>query len=435
VEITLRDYLTRLVKWLKSFLIPLTGQQDIFDSFGNGLQNPIGHAMSDGVQGRYMVIDKDGRQVGTYDSLADAKSAWRVETDSTGRIIDTKTHQDVTPFTQYLSEDQLRQAKAIVNGWTHEQGVFDVRVNPSRVSALVERFNRMKLPIFDLANSVGGKIRLPTREMSVTVRSTRVVKQRIPYFENVPAESVKVGSQLTPEVQDDFEIRPIQTPDQLLRANPVSLVMPSFELDLARHDLGITKYQQPILGVAQTTRVRKWREQETTITEEQQKMVSVIDQNRSQALAIVCDISGSMGGGELEQAVALCIVLITKHLHDDSVYTFRWFASVVDLPYPEASNPRLKEKLISHIGSVTPFFPIGEGTNILKALAEGSKDVRRTRGNQPRELLLITDGVDGISAARATLAVKRGVILHTVIIGGDSEALKAASATYCRVDL
>lgn len=47
--------------------------------------------------GRYVVLDKTGKPVGSYDDRSKAETVWREQTNQEGKIIDMQTQTDVTP--------------------------------------------------------------------------------------------------------------------------------------------------------------------------------------------------------------------------------------------------------------------------------------------------------------------------------------------------
>ncbi len=392
--------------------------------------------------GRYAVLDEDDNQIGTFDDFAVAEQVWESETDKEGSIIDTEAKLDVTPYKGHLTDAEVLEAIQMVrqwgvNGYNRGYDRFDLnpQVDAAEVQRLIPLINKLRLPIFELANAVGDSHNLPTREVTVTKRAAEMDWKDVEYFENVPIDDPPTTFQASPLPQDRTEERLMREHGEIGRVRPMDLVMPDFVPRFARLDLTVEQDMEEVPGDVATKRVRKYRKEQTIVPREWEEKIEVTEEPRVQNLALVVDVSGSMSGANINVAVALVAVLITKHLNDDSQYSFRWFADYVDSP-ATAKSTRGKQQLVEFVLEVKPNDPIGGGTNIIGGMEAAANDVRSmARGDEIPEVVVITDGEDPYVTAETVYAcVREDVVLHSVMIGGSNPALRRHSTTYEQID-
>ena len=392
--------------------------------------------------GRYAVLDEDGDQIGTFNDLGVAEQVWETETDSEGMIVDTLNKLDVTPYKGHLSDEEVQEAIRLVQGWGGKgfsRGYDRYRaltyVDADEVARLIPIINKLRLPIFELANAVGDSHNLPTRSVTVTKREAEITYKDVEYFEDVPIDDPPTTFMPTPIPQDRTEIRPMREYGELGRVRPIELAMPDFERRYATLDLPIDEDMEELPGDAPAKKVRRTRKEQTITPREWEEEMEVTEEPRVQNLALVVDLSGSMGGPNINVAVALVAVLITKHLHDESRYSFRWFADYVDSA-STAESTRAKKQLIEFVLDARSHDQIGGGTNILGGIEAAASDVRSmARSGEIPEVVVITDGDDwNVTAHSVYDIVRQDVILHSVMIGGQNAALRAHSTTYEQLD-
>ena len=396
--------------------------------------------------GRYAVLDEQGEQVGTFESFSAAEHVWNTQTHREGAIIDTLEKKDITPFKGHLTDQEVEEALELVTrlggpGFTRSlrRDRFDeTALDLDTVRRLIPVINKLQLPIFELANAQGSRFNLPTRKVKVTKREAVVDRQWRDYYEDVPIEEPPTS--LLPSVtpQDHREVRPMRDFGEVVRVSPLHTVMPDFCERFARRELPVVEYQEEIPGEVRTARMRKKRLEETIIPREWEEIIEVTEEPRVQNLVVVCDLSGSMFWDDVpknaEVAIALCVVLVTKHLDDDSRYGFRWFADYVD-KLVSGDSRRSKEDLIEFIMEASAKDEIGGGTSIISGIETAADDVRKlTRSGDIPEVLIVTDGSDSVTAQEIFRAIGTDVVLHAVVINGDNEHLKHYSTTYAMIN-
>ncbi len=392
--------------------------------------------------GRYAVMDEDGNQVGTFNDFDVAERVWETDTNGEGSIIDTLMKTDVTPYKGHLTDEEVAEAIAIVRSWggrgftrSFSRDPFEVVIDRDEVARLIPIINKMRLPIFELANAIGDSHDLPTSTVTVTKREAEITYKEVPYFEDVPVQQPPTTFRATPLPQDRRERRPMRAYDELTRVRPTELAMPDFERRFAMLELPVEDHMEEVPGDVPTKKVRKTRMEQTITPREWEEEIEVTDEPRVQNLAVVADLSGSMAGQRINVAVALVVVLITKHLHDESRYSFRWFANYVDKP-SSADTTRGKRKLIEFVMDTKSTTDIGGGTNILGGIEAAASDVRSFVGqDEIPEILVVSDGDDWHVTAESVFAcIGTDVILHALMVDGDNMALRSHSSTYDRID-
>lgn len=161
--------------------------------------------------GRYVVLDKDGKPVGSYDDLDMAKDAWRTPTNTEGTIIDMKTKTDVTPEKQYstkLDHQQLATALQMARGasavWGQRpQGQVDV------VAKYIKQLNRMKIPAYDIVNLRGRGRNTPTKTVPIVRREVTIETVRRQVEVERKGTPAKSRWLFVSHPTDDFEPTPV----------------------------------------------------------------------------------------------------------------------------------------------------------------------------------------------------------------------------------
>jgi len=136
---------------------------------------------------------------------------------------------------------------------------------------------------------------------------------------------------------------------------------------------------------------------------------------RGRRYIVLIDKSGSMRGEKLEWAKAVSLALVTRRGVDDVGVMF--FDSSV---YPD-SPLWVKSNLVESLKKIASVEAKG-GTRIELAITEASK--------HDADILLITDGIDDVSAERLKKALKGRRLIVFYIDGWNAELAKAAHKMY-----
>jgi uncharacterized protein with von Willebrand factor type A (vWA) domain len=152
---------------------------------------------------------------------------------------------------------------------------------------------------------------------------------------------------------------------------------------------------------------------------------------KQKLLYMLLDVSGSMervmanGMPRHVWARGVTLNLLRKALHGDAQYYMRMFdGGTYDLY--QSLNADEAARLIDLVLNLS--FR-GEGTNIFGALQRGCADIREQSSVKEAELLLITDGEDGVkySVEKVKELLGDDIRLHIAFIGTQSEVLRQAA--------
>lgn len=381
--------------------------------------------------GRYAVIDKDGQQIGSFDDQGAAELAWDQETDRTGKIIDMQTKTDVTPRQEAkLNDAQLQAALRLAHGLgaTKVAVENDLQVDADLVAKYIERINTLDIPAFNIVNLRGRGRHTPTKTVPITRREVTIetVRKQVEVERPGPRRPSKWVFVNHPT--DDPEPAYIRSTRDLARVRPRAFALPTevFAHRLARKQLMRRAYQEEIEGEPTVKKQYEWQEVEEPKVREWTENVEVAEEQQAQLLELIVDVSGSMGGCNINLAIALAIVVMSAHLDDDSRYLYRQFAlDVGKLTDAKSSSERraLCAKLFHQDND------LGGGTDINRAIAVAAADVReRARAGQATEVLLITDaGDDYVTTDSVSEIIRDDVVLHAVVVGGASWRAQATT--------
>lgn len=389
--------------------------------------------------GRYVVVDSDGQQIGSFDDLSLAEHAWRTHTNQAGRIIDMQSRTDVTPQKDSGLNLDPAQLRAISKAMKLSRGALkhymagnSLGVDPKLVRQLVSEVAKLPVPVFDISNIRGNSKAVPTRTIPITRRSVKIeTVRRIVEIEETgpPAPS---GRLVVPYPTEETDIQRMRTVNDFRRTLPRQWSVPPeiLGIRIARRSLLRTTYEEEVPGTPTVRKRKVWREFEEPKVEEWTEEVEITEEPQSQLLEVILDISGSMHGASINLALAMAASVIGRRIDDDSRYYFRQFANLVgNSTY--ADSPSSKRRLLRKMLDIDS--ELGGGTNIIRALEAGAADVRSSArsGDQP-ELLLITDADDHLTAEEVYRQVGEDVILHTVAINpiATNQSLKEHSSTY-----
>ncbi len=144
---------------------------------------------------------------------------------------------------------------------------------------------------------------------------------------------------------------------------------------------------------------------------------------------VLLDKSGSMTGSKIDWARAVAVALYQRSLRARRHFYARFFDALPhDLLYV-GSSPRPMDalRLLEYLGTVKS----GGGTDITRALATAVSDIEKGRVSKRSDIILITDGEDRLSAnILSGILARVRARLHTVMIKGENETLRAVSDTY-----
>ncbi len=384
------------------------------------------------MNGRYVVIDQSGQQVGSYDTKRAAEQAWSDLTSERGRIVDMKTKTDVTPRKGRLTSSQMDDVTALMSsaaaGWRESMVVDEMMAR-----ALLEKINHLPVSVFDMSNLKGNGSRTPTKTVTIKRREVRIEKVRRQVTVEEPGPPRPRGTFPVPYATDHSDVEFIRSSSDIRRLTRQSLGLPRLLLErgIAKKTVRRVVNLEEIDG-GSTVRTRKvWREFEEPKVHEWEEKVEVAEEQEAQLLEIVIDVSLSMVGVKIAMAVALAAAVVGSHIDDDSWYMYRLFAAEVGR-LREFRTPGEKRKLITKL--MRPNDSLEAGTDILLAITMAARDVRsRARSGQSPQVLLITDGDSPLSSEDIYGAIGSDVVLHTVIVNDSNYSLRDRSTTYCEL--
>lgn len=386
--------------------------------------------------GRYIVLDKTGKPVGSYDDRNKAEAVWRDQTNQDGKIIDMQTQTDVTPKVDKnpLTDEQMEALAGMVGGHnaSHLFDSNDLSVDPDLVAELMRSINKLPVPAYDITNLRGRGRNTPTKTVPIVRRKVDIVTVKKQVEVELPGPRTPSKRIFVSYPTDDPEPTFVRGVKDIANVNPRAYALPTevFNHRLVGRKLTRRAFQEEIPG-EQTVQKRKvWQEFEEPKVNEWTENIEVAEEQQAQLLEVIVDVSGSMGGININLAIALACVIIGAHLEDDSRYMYRQFASLVG-KLTDAKTPAERRELMKEL--LVQKNDLGGSTEIIPAITMGADDVReRALKGQACELLLITDGGDGwVTSDSVYEAIGDDVTLHTVIVGGyQNEALRQLSTTY-----
>lgn len=155
---------------------------------------------------------------------------------------------------------------------------------------------------------------------------------------------------------------------------------------------------------------------------------------RQKILRLVVDVSGSTKGERNAWNRILCKLLLHKANKFNAEYSLTTFDSVPQ-KHDSGSSRNEMQKLQSFIDSSVVVLG---GTNINAALKYEidliKKDNEETGVKQDTQIVLVTDGTEGINEDFVSKALKQEqVILHSVLLGNEHQQLKNVSNKYHHV--
>ncbi len=382
--------------------------------------------------GRYVVLDKDGKPVGSYDDLDMAKDAWRTLTNTEGTIIDMKTKTDVTPEKQYstkLDHQQLATALQMARGASKLFGDNDLKVDPDVVAKYIKQLNRMKIPAYDIVNLRGRGRTTPTKTVPIVRREVTIETVRRQVEVEKKGTPAKSRWLFVSHPTDDFEPTPVRGFRDIGKVRARDYARPDFEEKLMAKRLMRRGFQEEIPGEIPVQKVKEWQNIEEPKVREWTEHIEVADDQQAQLLELVVDVSGSMAGSKINMAIALAIVIMSAHLDDDSQYLYRQFASIVGSLHI-AKTPSERRALCKDLFNQDN--NLGGSTEIIPAISAAADDVRaRAKTRQAMEILLITDGDDwAVNSETVYDAIGTDVTLHSVMVDGSNPSLQRYSTTY-----
>ncbi|HSX33145.1 MAG TPA: vWA domain-containing protein [Candidatus Saccharimonadales bacterium] len=379
--------------------------------------------------GRYVVQQKDGTHVASFDRLPQAEDVWQDATGGQGRIIDTATGQDVTPGRKsVLNDQQIRDVlRAAGRG---PRGPQAMQVDAALVARLVHKINRLPLPIFDVSNIVGKGKKIPTKTVPIKRRQVEIQKKKRMVWVEHPGPPQPDGHVEVPYPTDEPELVRMRRLGDVTRIPRSQLGQPRAVLRrrIARREPLVRIYNETVADTPTIAKRREWQEYEEPVVKEWTENIEVAEEPTAQLIEVVIDVSGSMQGTSINIAVATALTVIGGHLDDGSRYVYRQFASFVG-DAVNANTPKEKRELARALMDQNN--SLGGGTDILSAITAAAADVRRIAREDDRpQVLLITDGSDGVTAESVFAAVGSDVLLHAVIVNGSNMSLRQHSTTY-----
>jgi uncharacterized protein with von Willebrand factor type A (vWA) domain len=146
---------------------------------------------------------------------------------------------------------------------------------------------------------------------------------------------------------------------------------------------------------------------------------------KKQALYLLVDCSGSMGGSKEMFASALVLAMLKKAVDGEAKYFIRYFDTFI-YRMMTATNKKQAKKVIQKVLSEQYQ---GGGTDIKGAIMKAVEDIAKDKEKFEKvDILCITDGENNFDLDRKEL---EGAILHSFLIGNyDNMSLKKCSDTY-----
>lgn len=381
--------------------------------------------------GRYVVLQKDGKQVGSFDDREVAERTWADATSSEGKIIDMQTREDVTPRQQKLNDRQVNELMKLVGAGHGYGGRGDLSVDPDVVARMIKQLNQLDVPAYRITNLRGKGRNVPTKTVPIVRRKVTIEKVKKQIEVDVPGPPAPSRRMPVRYVTDEPETQPVRSTSDLrhLRRRDLAVTEAEFGRRFASGQLRRRSFVEETPGKPTVQKRKVWQESEEPKVQEWTEEVEVTDEQQSQLLELVVDVSGSMTGTPICLAIALASVVMGAHFDDDSEYLYRQFADEVG-ELTDAKTPEQRRKLIREL--LQQENDLGGGTRIYGAISQAADDVRRrARQGQAAEILLITDGDDWIDSAQVFAAIGEDVTLHTVIVGyPGNEGLREKSTTY-----
>ncbi|GEM_PF-5671961 len=383
--------------------------------------------------GRYVVLQEDGTQVGSFDDRKVAETTWEDSTNRQGKIIDMQTHEDVTPKTgkPKLNDAQLRAVLKLTSAGRGLGGQGNLTVDPDVVARMIHQINKLDIPVFNITNLRGKGKHTPTKTVPIVRRKVTIETVKKMVEVEMPGPKAPNGRIFVPYPTDDPDTLPVRRTGELSQMSRRDMALPRHVLGhrFATGRLRRRVFAEEVPGLPTLQKRKVWREFEEPKVQEWTEQIEVTDEQQAQLLELVVDVSRSMDGTPICLAIALASVVMGAHLDDDSQYLYRQFAVAVGR-LTAATTPAERRSLIKELFNQSN--DLGGGTIIYTAIKEAASDVRsRARRGQAAEILLITDGDDTITREEVYDAIGEDVTLHTVIVGyPGNKGLKSLSTTH-----
>ena len=201
---------------------------------------------------------------------------------------------------------------------------------------------------------------------------------------------------LTPD--NEMNVKNYDTPIDLLKILPYQFMFSENEFTkrLARKELLIRNYQHRRL--------------------------------KKQALYLLIDVSGSMGGDANIYACGVALSLVRQAIEQGATYFLRFFDGAPHELHKITNKEEAEEMCETLIRK--PF--TGGGTSISSAVRQAIQDIKAdSKKFEKVEIMVITDGCDHVNLSKEEL---KGIKLHSTIINGNNQDLKQISQTYLELD-
>ena len=324
--------------------------------------------------GRYVVLDKDDQQIGSFDDRSAAEEAWRVLTHEEGRVVDVEAKKDITPRKSRLSQQQLDALRGMFAGKgraSHQS----LGIDPDTVYRLIEQISRLPVPVFDRVNYAGRGRKQPTKTVPITRRKVEIVKVKRKVLVEKPGPRRPGGRVFVSYPTDEPDLTRMQSMTDLRRVPRGAFNVPGVLLRnrIARKQLPVRTHTEEVPGPPTVKKRLVWQEFEEPKVHEWTEQVEVTEDEKAQLLEAILDVSGSMDGNKIQLAAALMSTIVGAHVEDDSRYLFRRFADEVE-DATDAKTPSQKKALLGAL--LDQEHDLGGGTQILWALEEAAREAR-----------------------------------------------------------
>ncbi|MCK9436798.1 MAG: VWA domain-containing protein [Synergistaceae bacterium] len=197
-----------------------------------------------------------------------------------------------------------------------------------------------------------------------------------------------------PYPDDEMSIKTLSDPTEILKLIPTQYAYDDniFMQKLIKHELLVRDYQARRL--------------------------------KRQALYLLIDVSGSMGGSKNIYACGVALAFVRQAVTEGSTYFLRFFDDSPHQLYTVTTQEEAED--MSKILIREPFS--GGGTDIEYAMQTAIQDITQSPEKfEKAEIMIISDGEDDVGLRKTDL---EGVKVHSTIIDGRNKGLELISETY-----
>lgn len=293
-----------------------------------------------------------------------------ISADEGNMPIDMKEFKDNMPQIEKALDSGILDKDDLKEYLKHNAGVGSNEIQISNIKDLIKKISK----------------KLSARELEIfyVARKKEVTEK---YRRDEVLESV-------PYPEDEMSIKNIDTPMEILKTVPTQYAYDDdiFMQKLVKKELLIRDYQ--------ARRLKK------------------------QALYLLIDVSGSMGGMRNVYACGVALAFMRQAVDEGSTYYLRFFD---DRPHglEMVTNQEEAKKMYNRLLR-QPFS--GGGTSISRAIEVAVDDITKAPEKfEKAEIMLISDGEDSVYLSKDSL---RGIKLHSTIIENQNNTLKLISETY-----